>query len=383
MTESFRVCLMTDYLGTLAGTEENLIATALELVRRSVDVRVAVYPRDCPVHSHWRDVLGRAGIVLWEVELGTEEAAFFTRLAGWLALWRPHIVHAIPMGLLALGWYETALAGMAPLIGTETSEASTRCTWYDPGDFPRLRNLRAIVVPCDSIADGVRNYFKYTGRIEEIPFVVPVPEDRQRPLCHADLARVRDFGAITRLRVEKGIEYMLAAIALLARAKIDVTLTIYGETPELERTREQSEMLGISRRVRIVGPFRGSDELERVIEPHCIFLLSSLFEGQPLAIVHAIARGRVCVATDVGGVSGLLAASGAGCVVPVADPRAMADAVASLLESPDRVLEMSHRSVAVYRATPGRYRDAAAHWPVPRPGELRSGMTAGRIELVR
>ncbi|MEI9926954.1 MAG: glycosyltransferase family 4 protein [Sphingomonas sp.] len=107
--------------------------------------------------------------------------------------------------------------------------------------------------------------------------------------------------------------------------------------------------MGVSDRVTLAGPFGGDDAIDAVIARHCLFGLSSLFEGLPLAILHAIARGRVMVATDVGGAPEILEPSGAGLLVPAADPRAMAGAFETLIDDPALVLRMSEAAVATFR----------------------------------
>jgi glycosyltransferase involved in cell wall biosynthesis len=65
-----------------------------------------------------------------------------------------------------------------------------------------------------------------------------------------------------------------------------------------------------------------------------IFVLSTRWEGMPLALVEAMAAGCACVATLVPGVEGVLEHGVTGLLVPPEDPPALAAALARLLQNP-------------------------------------------------
>jgi glycosyltransferase involved in cell wall biosynthesis len=74
-----------------------------------------------------------------------------------------------------------------------------------------------------------------------------------------------------------------------------------------------------------------------------VLMLTSISEGQPLAILEAFAAGVPCIATDVGACRELIegrdeadrALGSAGRVVPFADAAALADAAVELLAQPE------------------------------------------------
>ena len=84
-----------------------------------------------------------------------------------------------------------------------------------------------------------------------------------------------------------------------------------------------------------------------------IVVLCSITEGFPYTLIEAMASGRPCVATDVGGVSEALGR--AGLIVPPRNPAALADACLQLLLDPG------------LRQEPGPRR------PAPGPGALHRG----------
>ncbi|MAF26786.1 MAG: glycosyltransferase family 4 protein [Gemmatimonadota bacterium] len=70
-----------------------------------------------------------------------------------------------------------------------------------------------------------------------------------------------------------------------------------------------------------------------------VFVLPSSIEGFSLALLEAMARGLPCIATDAGGNREALA-DGAGILVPPGDVRALANALAGLLDDADARREM-------------------------------------------
>lgn len=341
---NLRIAFITDYLSTLAGTESSLVCACEALREHGDDVRVFHYCADAKAHPYWSQRLRDAGIPLVERPCGgngdrADIELFHREVREYLGNWRPHVVHVLPLeataGKLLLA-EETRIG--VPIVGTVTSEPGNRCFWYDRNDFERFAKYDAIVVPGATLVEGIRSFFGYRGPIEVIPHILAVAENEMVPLTPSDLKNMYSLGAITRLRVEKGTEFMVAALSMLKKRFPEISLTIYGETPELERTLVIAQALEVSDRLRIHGPFLAQSETTDIVRQHCIFLLSSLFEGTPMAILESFARGRLVVATNVGGCAELIGRSEAGVLVPPADPQAMAEAVGKLLSHPDDLI---------------------------------------------
>ena len=259
------------------------------------------------------------------------------------------MIHAIPLGPIGLSWITSGLLPNVPNIGTETGAASPQCSWYDPATFGDLARYQAIIATSQRVRTGIKLFFGYNGRVPIIPSIVPVPSEEMTSLTPEDLKHVNCLGSISRLRVEKGPEFMVAALSILATTNPEVTLTIYGETPEIERTCQVAQALGVADRLFLPGPFKASSEIDQVIRRHCIFLLPSIFEGLPLSLLEVIARGRVVVASDVGGVSEIFDSISAGIIVPPGNPQAVAEAVASLLEDLPNLIERGQAGIQRFR----------------------------------
>jgi glycosyltransferase involved in cell wall biosynthesis len=83
--------------------------------------------------------------------------------------------------------------------------------------------------------------------------------------------------------------------------------------------------------------FLGSrDDVEEVLPSFDVFVLPSLWEGEPIALLEAMASGLPCVATATSGSREVLSEPGRGVLVPLRDPPAIAAAVAALRSDASR-----------------------------------------------
>ena len=121
-------------------------------------------------------------------------------------------------------------------------------------------------------------------------------------------------GALSRA---KGVEYLLEAVESLYAKYPGLQLTLVGDGPLRERIVYWSCKRGISGNVNLAGAL-SHDEIPGILRQADVFVLPSLKEGTPNALLEAMASGVACIATRVGeipdviedGKDGLLVAPG-------------------------------------------------------------------------
>jgi glycosyltransferase involved in cell wall biosynthesis len=130
---------------------------------------------------------------------------------------------------------------------------------------------------------------------------------------------------------------LLQAVEQLHRCGLNLRLEIAGAGLQEMDLRALADRLGLSGIVR----FRGAiphHRLPALYNRGTIFVLSSRFEAQCMAVLEAAACGRPIVGTGVGVVPEL--APDAAVAVPTRDPDALASAVEGILRDPDRQVAM-------------------------------------------
>jgi len=183
--------------------------------------------------------------------------------------------------------------------------------------------------------------------------VIPsgIDTDHFAPLAAADYktrlgvpADAPVVGVVTRLRVRKGVEEFLAAMAQVRRRHPTARAVIVGEvTLDADLQRLVAEQ-GLGDHLHVLG--RRAD-MPEVLSAFDLFVLSSHDEGMSNAILEAMAMQQPVVATDVGGTGEVIQEGVTGHLVPPRDVDALAAAIARGLDDPARARAMGVRGRAV------------------------------------
>jgi glycosyltransferase involved in cell wall biosynthesis len=137
------------------------------------------------------------------------------------------------------------------------------------------------------------------------------------------------------LHVEvKGLDVLLRAFARLVERRGSLTLELIGEGPLTPDLRQLAAELGVAEHVRFAGT-ASPEQIAAALRAAHIFVLSSLSENMPLAVLEALCCGLPVVATDVGGVPEAVDA-GAGALAPPRDSEALAGAIETVLDGYER-----------------------------------------------
>ena len=155
----------------------------------------------------------------------------------------------------------------------------------------------------------------------------------------------------------KDLVTLLRAFSLVIREIPQARLRIFGSPPQggeayLERCRAEAAELGLGEQATFEGRV---PDIREAYAAGNVFVLCSISEGFPYSLIEAMACGRACVGTDVGGVSEALG-DAAGLVVPPRSPAALADACVRLLRDDGlrRTLGAAARARAVEHFTVDR-----------------------------
>jgi glycosyltransferase involved in cell wall biosynthesis len=142
--------------------------------------------------------------------------------------------------------------------------------------------------------------------------------------------------AVGRLIEKKGFDDLIRASAILAAAGVDFRCDIVGKGPLEHELRALAAALGVTDRVRFVGPLPREQLIDvypsaAVLAAPCIVGSDGNRDGLPTVLIEAMAIGVPVVATPVTGIPELVEDGVTGLLVPERDPRALAEAIERLL----------------------------------------------------
>lgn len=139
------------------------------------------------------------------------------------------------------------------------------------------------------------------------------------------------IGTVARLVPEKGINRLIEAFGRLCASHCGVRLVISGDGPLRPTLEEQVRRANLSNSVHFLG-YRSN--VEAVLSGFDLFVLPSLTEGIPLALLEAMAAGVPVLATAVGGVPEVIEGCRSGCLVPPNDVEALHRTLEHLISDP-------------------------------------------------
>jgi glycosyltransferase involved in cell wall biosynthesis len=147
---------------------------------------------------------------------------------------------------------------------------------------------------------------------------------------------------VGRLGPEKRVDVLLRSFARVLTQVPEARLALAGEGPRLGECITLARELGIESQLAFLGPRADVDALHRAAS---VFVLPSVSEGLPNALLEALACGTPCVATDIPGTRDVVTHGREALLVPPGDTEALAAAIVRLLED---------RELAQRLATAGR-----------------------------
>jgi len=167
------------------------------------------------------------------------------------------------------------------------------------------------------------------------------PGDVRRALGAKD--RQALIVCVARLHPQKGLTTLIEAARLLVGRGVDVRVAIVGEGPSAADLDRLIAGLGLEATVVLAGP---SDNAPDELAAADVVVIPSVWESGPLVLSEALLLVRPVVATPVGFVPDVVRDRRSGRIVPIGDPRALADAIADVLADPEAAACMAQAGYA-------------------------------------
>jgi len=132
----------------------------------------------------------------------------------------------------------------------------------------------------------------------------------------------------------KGVHVLLAALAELRDRGRALTLDVLGTGPFEDELKALARDLGLGEAVCFHG-FQDLPGVLRHMDEADVFVFPSFGEGMPRVLLEAMARGLPIIATDVGGIGGVIEDGRNGRLVVPGSSEALVEAVGALTQDPE------------------------------------------------
>jgi glycosyltransferase involved in cell wall biosynthesis len=153
--------------------------------------------------------------------------------------------------------------------------------------------------------------------------------------------------SVGRLTPEKGYPDMFQALKMVSmQTKKDFKLLIVGGGSLLEQLQNTVKDLQMENTVCFLGQ---RDDVSKILKASDIFLSTSLFEGQSIAVLEAMAAGLAIIVTDVGDNTRVISKDN-GIVVPAGHPEMIAKEILKLINDEQERNRLAKNAASVTKA---------------------------------
>jgi len=249
---------------------------------------------------------------------------------------RPQVIHGYLFGPNLYAALAGRLAGVPAVVVAKRNLDAFETRRQVLAQRLAHRLATQVTAVSEAVADSVVALGVPRARITVIPngvdaarFVPPAPVEEARRALGADASPL--VGSVGCLAARKDYGTLLEALRLLGDRGLAFRAALVGDGPDRDALEARATALGLAGRVRFLGE---RDDIERLLPGMDVFVLSSREEGIPNALLEAMAAGRACVATAVGGTPEVLRDGETGWLVPPGEPGALADALEQALTRP-------------------------------------------------
>ncbi|MCI5164914.1 MAG: glycosyltransferase [Candidatus Electrothrix sp. GM3_4] len=250
------------------------------------------------------------------------------------------------------------LYGLLATVGTSARLITTNHNWirsdllvtcFETFDAFYIRFYPKIIAVSPEVKQLMRRYFIPEKKIQVIINGIDIEEFRRKKSAGK---KIREefgiapetplIGAIGRISPEKGQKYFIDAAAQLLKAFPKARFVIVGEGVQGEAMRNYVVEIGLSDKIIFAG-FRA--DIAACYSALDIFVLPSLLEGTPMALLEAMATGLPIVATDVGGVGRIIQDGENGLLISPADTDKLATGISTLLADSTKADQLAKNAI--------------------------------------
>jgi glycosyltransferase involved in cell wall biosynthesis len=319
----------------VGGAPLHLLRLVRHLPRERYCIKIVSLAPEGPVAADLRD----AGVET--AACGARSAAdlrALVRLTHMVRQWRPDILHGL------LFHANLAVRLVAPLAGVPVGRVVCEIHTVEIERPWHLRLDKLTIGLCRvelGISEAVVRHLRHRAHIPPHRLAVVEGGIELEPLMSAKPISRAEIGVpddvpmllwVGRLDPVKGFEELIAALAQL-RARRDIRLVLVGDGDYRPTVEALIARHGVDEQVMLLGARRDVPALMAAAD---IFVFPSYTEGLPTVLLEAMASGIPIVTTDVAGCRDIVTHGQTGLIVPPRNAKALATAIETILDEPDR-----------------------------------------------
>ena len=237
------------------------------------------------------------------------------------------------------GMILSKLAGIPVRMATHHGKVGNVSAWQEKFHLLIIGWFASVVV---AVSSEVRDQLVASGinprRIVIIPngIKISAPNLEEQKKLRQELRLRNDqivLVSVGRLVYQKAQSVLINAMREVLAQRPEIILYIAGEGPLRGELQKQIDSYGLHDQIYLLG--NRKDVLTLLSIAH-IFVLSSRWEGLPMALLEAMGSGLPVVATEVEGVNEVLQQNIQGLLVPSEDAKALAIALFLLINDPQQ-----------------------------------------------
>ena len=256
---------------------------------------------------------------------------------------KPDIVHSWL-------WYSNFLCGLSrrcklwrkvPFIVSQRGDYHARY-----GTFRIWLTEKLIYTPADVLLTNAEQIERHLHQqypdkqIFTIPNLLELPTEAWSQQSRNDTDE-KLIVSVGRFAPEKGHRYLIEALRLLDQQGPAWRCTFLGDGELAGELRALIAAHGLTARVNFPG---FCEDVFSVLLTADVFVLPSLHESSPNALIEAMGVGMPCIASDVGGIADLIESGENGIRVPPQNPEALAAELYRVLTQPDFASELGRNA---------------------------------------
>lgn len=252
-----------------------------------------------------------------------------------LKSWDADLLHChLPLASI-VGRMAGALAGV-PVVTTEHNLHERYHPVTRAASLALWRMNRRVIAVSHEVAASIEQHAGTRVPVRVVQNGVPLKrfrrEDHDAAKVRAELGIAGDapvVGTVAVFRTQKRLDSWLEVARRIHRSHPKAHFVIVGDGPLRKDVEAIVRQFDLSQCVKLTGLQRDVRPLLAAMD---VFLMSSDFEGLPIALLEAMAMSVVPVATAVGGIPEVLVATSGGRTVPRGDLDSLTTAVQEVLD---------------------------------------------------